>query len=164
MKDTVIEFFGLLKSFWQFNAEIMKKVSHSSAPIASDHQKSRTVNCKDAKAIFSFYDPLTAARERANCNSTDSRRPSIRQPTANPSRIHLRACIFCEKDKYTRNSRTREDKIKCAAMRADETIRKAAVGKMIRESWMSPLESLWLLKRATISHAVVVNPKYPYQW
>ena len=33
------------------------------------------------------------------------------------------------KDKYTRNYRTREDKIKCADMRADETIRKTAVGK-----------------------------------
>ena len=49
------------------------------------------------------------AKERANCNSTDSRKSSIRQPTANPSRIYPRVCIFCEKDKYTRNSRTRED-------------------------------------------------------
>ena len=104
------------------------------------------------------------AKERANCNST--RQSQIFHPTAtaNPCEIFQRVCIFCEKDKNTKNSRTRQDKVQCAAMRADETIRKAAVGKMIRESWMSPLESLWLLKRATISHAVVVNPKYPYQW
>ena len=67
------------------------------------------------------------AKERANCNSTDSRRSSIRQPTANPGRIYQRVCIFCEKDKYTRNSRTTEEQ--CVDMHADETIRKAAAGK-----------------------------------
>ena len=67
------------------------------------------------------------AKERANCNSTDSRRSSIRQPTANPSRIYQRVCIFCEKDKYTRNSRTREEQ--GVDMRADETMKKAAVLK-----------------------------------
>ena len=36
---------------------------------------------------------------------------------------------FCEKDKYTRNSRTREELIQCLNMRANEMIRKAAVGK-----------------------------------
>ena len=69
------------------------------------------------------------AKERANCNSTDSRRSSIRQPTTNPSRSQQRVCIICEKDKYTRNSSTREELIQCVDMRADETIRKAAVGK-----------------------------------
>ena len=69
------------------------------------------------------------AKERANCNSIDSRRSSIRQPTANPSRIYPRVCIFCEKDKYTRNSGTREELIQCVGMRANETIRKVAVGK-----------------------------------
>ena len=67
------------------------------------------------------------AKERANCNSTDSRRSSIRQPTANPSRIFQQVCIFCENDKYNRNSCTREEQ--CVDMRADETTRKAAVGK-----------------------------------
>ena len=67
------------------------------------------------------------AKERANCNSTDSRKSSIRQPTANPGRIYHRVCIFCEKDKYTRNSRTREEQ--CVDMHADEAIRKAAAGK-----------------------------------
>ena len=57
----------------------------------------------------------------------DSRRSSIRQPTANPSRIYQQVCIFCVKDKYTRNSRTREEQ--CVDMHADETIRKAAAGK-----------------------------------
>ena len=67
------------------------------------------------------------AKERENCNSTDSRRSSIRQLTANLGRIYQRVCIFCEKDKYTRNSHTREEQ--CVDMHADETIRKAAVGK-----------------------------------
>ena len=48
-------------------------------------------------------------------------------PRPNPSRIYQRVCIFGEKDKYTRNSRTREKQ--CEDMRADETIRKAVVGK-----------------------------------
>ena len=64
------------------------------------------------------------AKERANCNSTDSRRSFIRQLTANPGRIYHRVCIFGEKDKYTRNSRTREEQ--CVDMHADEAIRKAA--------------------------------------
>lgn len=68
-------------------------------------------------------------KERADCNSTDSRRIFIRQPTAIPSRIYQRVCIFCEKDKYTRNSRTREELIQCVDMSVDETIRKAAEGK-----------------------------------
>ena len=67
------------------------------------------------------------AKERANCNTTDSRRSSIRQPTANPGRIYQRVCIFCEKDKYTRNSRTTGEQ--CVDMHADETIRKAVAGK-----------------------------------
>ena len=55
MKDTMLEFFFFLESFWQFKAEITEKVSHSSSSIGSDYQKARTVNCKGAKAIFSFY-------------------------------------------------------------------------------------------------------------
>ena len=62
-------------------------------------------------------------RAQIHGNSTHSRRSSIQQPTANPSITYQRVCIFCQKDKYTGNSRTREEQ------RADETIRKAAVGK-----------------------------------
>ena len=84
---------------------------------------------------------------------------SGKQPTADPSRIYQRICIFCETDKYTRNSRTREEQIQCVDMHADETIRKAAVGKTISESWLSSVESLRLLKHASISHAIAITPE-----
>ena len=85
--------------------------------------------CRSVFTLKRNLDKLSQldAKERTNCNSTDGRRFSIRQPTANPSRIYQRVCIFCEK--YTRNSRTREELIQCLDMRADETISKAAVGK-----------------------------------
>ena len=44
-------------------------------------------------------------------------------------------------------------------MRADETIRKAVVGKYDKKSWLSSPESLRLLKRATISHAIAIAPE-----
>ena len=44
-------------------------------------------------------------------------------------------------------------------MHTDETIRKAAVGKNISECWLSSLQSLWQLKRATISHAMKITPE-----
>lgn len=116
--------------------------------------------CRSTFTLKRNFDKLSQldANERANCNSTDNRRSSIRQPKANPSRIYQRVCIFCERDKYTRNSRISEELIQCVDMRADETVGKVAVGKMIPESWLLSLESLWLLKRATISHAIAITP------
>ena len=107
--------------------EIAKTPEEGELPKVTYHRQ-----CRNVFTLRRNLDKLSQldTKERANCNATNSRRFSIRQPTANPSKIYQRVCIFCEKDKYTRNSRTREKLIQCLDMRAaDETIRKAAVGK-----------------------------------
>ena len=106
--------------------EIAKTLEEGELPKVTYHRQ-----CRSIFTLKRNLDKLSQldAKERANCKPTDSRRSSIRQPTANPSRIYQRVCIFCEKDKYTRNSRTREELIQCVDMRADETIKKAAVRK-----------------------------------
>ena len=104
--------------------DIAKPQEEGELPKATYHRQ-----CRSIFTLERNLDKLSQldAKERENCNSTDSRRSSIRQPTANPGRIYQRVCIFCEKDKYTRNSRTGEEQ--CVDMHADETIRKAAAGK-----------------------------------
>ena len=106
--------------------EIAKTLEEGELPRVFYHRQ-----CRSIFTLKRNLDKLAQldAKDSANCNSTDSRRSSVRQPTANPSRIYQRVCIFCDKDKYTRNSRTREELIQCVDMRADETIRKFAVGK-----------------------------------
>ena len=106
--------------------EIAKTLEEGELPKVTYHRQ-----CRSVFTLKRNLDKLSQldAKERTNCNYTDGRRFCIRQPTANPSRIYQRVCIFCEKDKYTRNSRTREELIQCLNMRTDETIRKAAVGK-----------------------------------
>ena len=110
--------------------EIAKALKEGELPKVICHRQ-----CRSIFTLNRNLDKLSQldAKERANCDSTDSHRFSIRRPTANPNRIYPRVCIFCEKDKYTRNSRTREELIQCVDMREDETIRKAAVAKMISE-------------------------------
>ena len=104
--------------------DIAKPQEEGELPKATYHRQ-----CRSIFTLERNLDKLSQldAKERANCKSTDSRRSSIRQPRGNPGRINQRVCIFCEKDKYTRNSRTTEKQ--CVDMHADETIRKAAAGK-----------------------------------
>ena len=60
---------------------------------------------------------------------TSSRRSSIWQPVTTQSRVFERICVFCEKAKYLKGTKTREALIQCVDLRADSTIRRAAVGK-----------------------------------
>ncbi|CAH3131725.1 unnamed protein product, partial [Porites lobata] len=60
---------------------------------------------------------------------TSSRRSSIRQPVTTQSRVFERICVFCEKAKYLKGTKTREAPIQCVDLCADSTIRRAAVGK-----------------------------------
>ena len=45
------------------------------------------------------------------------------------SRVFERICVFCEKAKYLKGTKTREALIQCVDLRADSTIRRAAEGK-----------------------------------
>ena len=124
---------------------IAKPQEEGELPKATYHRQ-----CRSIFTLERNLDELSQldAKERENCNSTDSRRSSIRQPTANPGRIYQRVCIFCEKDKYTRNSRTREEQcvdMQCTLMKRSGRLLQENV---ITESWLSSPESLWLLKRA----------------
>ena len=60
---------------------------------------------------------------------TSSRRSSIRQPLTTQSRVFERICVFCEKAKYLKRTKTIEALIQCVDLHADRTIRRAAVGK-----------------------------------
>ena len=104
--------------------DIAKPQEEGELPKPTYHRQCRSIFTQERN-----LDKLSQldAKERENCNSTDSRRSSIRQPMANPGRIYQRVCIFCEKDKYTRDSRTTEEQ--CVDMHDDETTRKAAAGK-----------------------------------
>ena len=97
---------GELATFWKtlFNAatirnhepivEIAKTLGEGELPKVTYHRQCRSIfTLKGNLNKLSLLD----AKERANCNSTNSRRSSIRQPKANPSRIYQRVCIFCKK-------------------------------------------------------------------
>ena len=45
------------------------------------------------------------------------------------SRVFERICVFCEKAKYLKGTKTREALIQCVDLRVDSTIRRAAVGR-----------------------------------
>ena len=45
------------------------------------------------------------------------------------SRVFERICVFCEKAKYLKGTKTREALIQCVDLRVDNTIRRAAVGR-----------------------------------
>lgn len=60
---------------------------------------------------------------------TSSRRSSVRQPATSQSRVYERICVFCNKTKYLKGTKTREALIQCVDMRADERIRRAALSK-----------------------------------
>ena len=101
--------------------QIAKTLEEGELPKVTYHRQCRRVFT--LKRNLEKLSQLDAKElERANCNATDSRRFSIRQPTANPGRI----CIFSEKDKCTRKSRIRGELTQCVDMRVDETIRNAA--------------------------------------
>ena len=56
------------------------------------------------------------------------RRLSIRGST-NTSTTYERSCIFCERPKYIKGTRSREPLVQCRDMRADSSIRKIATQK-----------------------------------
>ena len=132
--------------------DIAKPQEEGELPKATYHRQ-----CPSIFTLERNLDKLSQldAKERENCNSTDSRRSSIRQPTANPGRIYQRVCIFCEKDKYTRNSRTREEQ--CVDMHADETIRKAAAGKCDNRILAVISRELVVAEARSISHAIAIS-------
>ena len=60
---------------------------------------------------------------------TSSRRSLVRQTVTTQSRVYERICVFYEKTKYLRGTKTREALVQCIDLRADNTIRRATVGK-----------------------------------
>ena len=95
------------------------------------------------------------AKERANCNSTDSRRSSIRQPTPILVEFISGFVYFAKRINPPGTlAQGRNSAWICTLMKHSGRLLQE---NMITESWLSSPESLWLLKRATISHAIAIS-------
>ena len=87
-----------------------------------------------------------------------SRRSLIREFMTTQSRVYEQICVFCGKTKYLKGAKTREALVQYVDLRADSTIRRAAVGKNDPRilAIVSP-GNLLRQKRATISLVIVIT-------
>ena len=104
---------------------IAKTLKEGEIPRISYHRKCRSIFTlkRDLKKLSQSVIQVEEQED------TSSRRSSIRQPVTTQSRVFERICVFCEKAKYLKGTKTREALIQCVDLRADSTIRRAAVGK-----------------------------------
>ena len=58
-----------------------------------------------------------------------TQKKSFRQSSNPKSRVYEKKCIFCQRDKYKKGSRNRENLTQCRDLRADQSIREAAITK-----------------------------------
>lgn len=64
-------------------------------------------------------------------NPIDGREKSFRQSSNRKSRVYEKKCILCQRDKYKKGSRNRENLTQCKDLRADQSIREAAITKPV---------------------------------
>ena len=104
---------------------IAKTLKEGEIPQISYHRKCRSIFTlkRDLKKLSQSVIQVEEQED------TSSRRSSIRKPVTTQSRVFERICVFCEKAKYLKGTKTREALIQCVDLRADSTIRRAAVGK-----------------------------------
>ncbi|CAH3148276.1 unnamed protein product, partial [Porites evermanni] len=96
---------------------IAKTLMEGEIPQISYHRKCRS--------IFTLKRDL----KKLSQSDTSSRRSSIRKPVTTQSSVFERICVYCEKAKYLKGTKTREAIIQCVDLRADSTIGRAAMGK-----------------------------------
>ena len=105
--------------------DIAKTLKEGEVPQISYHRKCRS--------IFTLKRDLQKLAQSDNKveeqDDTSSRRSSGRQPANTQSRVYERICVFCEKAKYLKGIKTREALIQCVDLRADNTVRRAAMSK-----------------------------------
>lgn len=105
--------------------DIAKTLKEGEVPQMSYHRKCRS--------FFTLKRDLQKLAHSDNKveeqDDISSRRASGRQPVNTQSRVYERICVFCEKAKYLKGSKTREALMQCVDLRADSTIRRAAMSK-----------------------------------
>ena len=105
--------------------DIAKTLKEGEVPQISYHPKCRSI-FTIKRDLQKFSHSGIKVEEQGG---TSSRRSSFRQTVTTQSRVYERICVFCEKTKYLRGTKTREALVQCIDLRADNTIRRAAVGK-----------------------------------
>ncbi len=104
--------------------DLAKDLPEGSIPSVLYHRK-----CLSIFIVKMLLDSILAKESSAERSLTEDLRKSTRQgPPA--SRVYEAKCIFCDKcSKYLKGQRTKESLTKCRELRADDTIRRAAVRK-----------------------------------
>ncbi|XP_019613858.1 PREDICTED: uncharacterized protein LOC109461832 [Branchiostoma belcheri] len=105
--------------------DIAKTVKEGELPQISYHRKCRSIFTLKRDLEKLSQTPIKVEEQ----DSKASPRSSPRQPTTPQGRVYQRICVFCEKSKYLKGTKTREALIQCVDLRADHTIRRAAVSK-----------------------------------
>lgn len=85
------------------------------------------------RSVFTMRRSLEALKRKARESSPDSfdshsaMKKSCRRSSSTESRVYNPICIFCDKDKFQKGSKTREKLTKAVQLRADQTLRKCAI-------------------------------------
>ena len=104
--------------------EISKSLSEGEVPHIYYHRK-----CRSILTMKKLLDKLSEQPSNSQTHQEQVvRRLSIRGST-NTSTTYERSCIFCERPKYIKGTRSREPLVQCRDMRADSSIRKIATQK-----------------------------------
>ena len=84
------------------------------------------------RSLFTMKRDLEALKRKADESSTSSTdclpKRSFKR-SSSEARVYNQICIFCDKDKFQKGSKTREKLTKAVQLRADQTLRKFAVEK-----------------------------------
>lgn len=104
--------------------DLDKDQPEGSIPSVLYHRK-----CRSIFTMKKLLDSILAKENSAEISLTEDIRKSTRQGST-ASRVYEAKCIFCDKcSKYLKGQRTKESLLKCIELRADDTIRRAAVRK-----------------------------------
>lgn len=86
---------------------------------------------RKCRSIFTMKRDLESIKRKSDVTSTETS-SSIKRPcrrSSSETRVYDPICIFCSKDKYLKDTRSREKVIKAVQLRADETLRRCAILK-----------------------------------
>lgn len=107
--------------------DLAKNLTEGEIPTVQYHRK-----CRIMFTMKKSLDLLVKKEKSQNeslishASKQTDRRPSF----INVSRVYDSKCIFCQKDKYLKGKDTRESLVLCKELRADKTIREAAIRKL----------------------------------
>ena len=105
--------------------DIANKLSEKETPTIYYHR-----NCRSLFTMKRNLDTLkrkSQQADEASENSCTSKRPSRR--SSSEARVYDQICIFCNKDKFLKGSKSREKLTQAVQLRADQTLRECATRK-----------------------------------